>query len=205
MSTAYAATGPAGPYECDLPIGLVEVAKRLAHERVPLRAIARAFNFASSKIRDTLQDAVEVGTVAEMPPEDWQQKGPSGGKRPLEGEDLIAACTRFFKITPLQGAFMAALLVKPDVKKETLHTISEQRRRPSSRDRRDEADPKMVDVVICNLRKRLKPYVQSVGKDPEEYKFIRTSWGEGYYIEAADRDAALVKLAEYYRGIHENV
>ncbi len=198
--TAYAATGPSGPYDCDLPIGLVEVAKRLAHERVPLQAIARAFNFSSGIVRDALKSAVEIGAVAEMPPEDWQQ-GKSGGKsKQLQDEALVSACIRFFKITPLQGAFMAALLVKPDVRKDTLHMISEHRRRPSSRDRRDEADPKMVDVVICNLRKRLKPYVQSVGKDPEEYKFIRTSWGEGYYIEAADRDEAMKKLAEYYAG-----
>lgn len=196
--------------ECDLPIGLVDVAKRLAHERVPILAIARAFNFSSSIVRQTLVDALYTGAIAEMPPEDWHtspsKNAQAGGKvKPLEGDALVNACIRFFKITPLQGAFMAVLLVKPDVKKDALHTVSEQRRRPSSRDKRDEADPKMVDVIICNLRKGLKPYVESLGKDPETYKLIQTSWGEGYFIEAADRAVALEKLAEYYESGSTNV
>lgn len=42
---------------------------------------------------------------------------------------------------------------------------------------KDEADPKIVDVFVCKIRKKLAPY--GVG--------ITTRWGQGYELDAATR------------------
>lgn len=44
---------------------------------------------------------------------------------------------------------------------------------------KDEADPKIVDVFICKIRKKLRPYGVA----------IETVWGRGYGIPAAQRRA----------------
>lgn len=41
----------------------------------------------------------------------------------------------------------------------------------------DQAEPKIVDVFICKTRKKLKPFNIE----------IKTSWGSGYYLDAATK------------------
>lgn len=42
---------------------------------------------------------------------------------------------------------------------------------------KDEAEPKIVDVFVCKMRKKLKPFgIQ-----------VRTVWGQGYALGDADR------------------
>jgi DNA-binding response OmpR family regulator len=42
---------------------------------------------------------------------------------------------------------------------------------------RDEAEPKIVDVFICKLRRKLKPYGIEIG----------TLWGQGYFLDAENK------------------
>jgi len=67
-----------------------------------------------------------------------------------------------------------------------MHQIVEQRR-ATRIDVDDETDVKIVDVVICNLRKRLKPFAIK----------IDTVWGCGYHLKPAFRQRAAQMLSEF--------
>jgi hypothetical protein len=86
-------------------------------------------------------------------------------------------------VTKLMASFMMVLLKREEADKAVLHRVIEAQRasRTSRPDSTEETDPKMVDVVICNLRKKLKPYGLT----------IQTLWGHGYYIDAEGRKSAL--------------
>ncbi len=174
---------PAGLY----PQLIDPVVVRMADEGIPVRAIARAIAKSSTDIYEMLRDALAAGSIVEMPKDDW----PPGSRRnartafngtPLESDDALKlACHRFFKATRLEAAILAVMLKRSEVTKGQLHLVIEQNR-PS--DNREETDPKMVDVVICHLRKKLKVHGL----------IIKTIWGVGYLIPAADRDKAVVLL-----------
>ena len=72
------------------------------------------------------------------------------------------------------------LLKREEADKETLHFVIETQRalRRTRPDSVETTDPKMVDVVICKLRKKLRP----LGIN------IQTLWGHGYYIDSDGRD-----------------
>ena len=78
---------------------------------------------------------------------------------------------------------MGVLLRRDEVEKETLHGVIEQQRMTRMSQPYDYAptDPKMVDVIICKLRKRLKPHNVE----------IKTLWGRGYFIDRDNRKVAL--------------
>jgi DNA-binding response OmpR family regulator len=69
-----------------------------------------------------------------------------------------------------------------------MHQIIEKCRAPN---KGDQTDPKMVDVVICNLRKRLK----KTGLK------IETMWGCGYFMKPDMRTRALELIGEYATGV----
>jgi hypothetical protein len=48
-----------------------DVAIRLAHEGVPLRAIARAVQIPSSSLREQLHEALSDGRLLALPKDDW--------------------------------------------------------------------------------------------------------------------------------------
>lgn len=50
----------------------------------------------------------------------------------------------------------------------------------------DEPDPKIVDVQICKMRARLKPFGLS----------IETRWGQGYFLTAGTKDAVRAMMGE---------
>jgi hypothetical protein len=163
---------------------VIAVAVRLADEGIPVRAIARATHIPSEEIYTTLHHAIAQGSIIEMPRDDW----PPGTRRsertlligtPLEDEtELKCACARFFKATPLQSAMLALMLRRNEVTKEQLHGVIEQNRPISNK---EATDLKMVDVMICNLRKKLK--VHNIE--------IKTLWGLGYLIDPPERERAL--------------
>ena len=107
-----------------------------------------------------------------------------------QDDHRLTACMRAFNITKLQSSFMLVLLKRDEADKDTLHHVIESQRaiRRNQPDNPDTTDPKMVDVVICNLRKRLRPYF------PSGHETIRTLWGHGYYMERVDRDLAMAKI-----------
>lgn len=166
------------------------IAIRLADEGIPVRAIARATKIPSSDIYDVLRDALARGEIVELPKDDW----PPGTRRaarsvlsgtPLDDDTALAfACARFFKTTRLEAAILAVLIKRTEVTKQQLHLVIEQNR-PS--EGRVETDPKMVDVVICHLRKKLKPH---------DLK-IETVWGIGYLMPVEARDRASTMLSQF--------
>jgi DNA-binding response OmpR family regulator len=163
-----------------------DIIVRLADEGVPIRVIARATTVASSDLYDTLRDALQGGKILELPKDDWPIGTTRQGRNvlagtPLEQEGAMrAACARVFKASPLEAGMLALMLRRNEVTKEQLHTIIEQ-----NRGDKDPTDPKMVDVMICKLRKKLLLH---------DIK-IETMWGTGYLIDATGRRAAIVLLS----------
>ena len=81
------------------------------------------------------------------------------------------------------GAGAGKELNRNEVSKETMHQVIESCRAPG----KEETDPKMVDVVICNLRKRLKPFNFQ----------INTLWACGYFMAPAQRRDILEMVNAY--------
>ena len=167
------------------------IAVRLADEGIPIRAIARSLHIPSSDLYELLRSAIQAGTILEIPKDDWppgttrSQRSPFNGT-PLEDEhSLKCACARFFKCSPLEAVMLAAMLKRNEVTKQQLHHVIEQNRPGDPA--RDETDVKMVDVMICKLRKKLKEH---------DIK-IETMWGLGYLIPAGDRERAIGLLTAY--------
>lgn len=168
----------------------MSIAVRLADEGLPVRAIARAIKLPSSDIYEALRDALASGSIVEMPKDDW----PVGSRRdmrtafngtPLEDEDALKiACARFFKATRLEAAILAVMLKRSEVTKTQLHLVIEQNR---ANENENETDVKMVDVLICHLRKKLTKH---------DVK-IETIWGIGYLIGPPSRDRATALLNQF--------
>ena len=163
------------------------IAIRMADEGIPVRAIARSVRLPSEDVYEILKEAIGRGSLVELPKDDW----PVGTTRGSRGafnrtsvetdEALKAACARVFRATPLEAALLAVLLRRDQVTKTQLHIVIEQNR-PS--ENREETDPKMVDVMICHLRKKLKLHKIE----------ITTMWGLGYRIETSHRVKAVAML-----------
>lgn len=159
---------------------------RLADEGVPIRAIARATAVASSDLYETLREALQGGQILELPKDDWPIGSTRAGRNvlvgtPLEQESAMrAACARVFKASPLEAGMLALMLRRNEVTKEQLHTVIEQ-----NRGDKDPTDPKMVDVMICKLRKKLLLHGIK----------IETMWGTGYLIDATGRRHAIDLLS----------
>lgn len=167
-----------------LPAPWLNIASRLASEGVPVRVIARSMERTAEDVRETLEYAKELGTISEIPRDDWPPTARRADRIPStlnehSDGDLLFACMRGLKLTRLQASFMMVLLKRNEVDKDTLHHVVESQRaiRQSRPDNMEETDPKMVDVVICNMRKRLKPLGIS----------ITTVWGHGYFLNDISR------------------
>ena len=170
---------------------LMKVAVRLADEGIPVRAIARSTKLPSEDVYEILREAIAAGSIVEMPKDDWPI-GSTRGQRtafqgtPLDNDDALQiACARFFKVTKLEAAIFTTLLKRNEVTRQQLHAVIEQTR--SGEATKDATDPKMVDVIICHLRKKLKP----PGIE------IETIWGIGYLVPAADRKKAISLLTTF--------
>lgn len=169
---------------------LQAVAIRLADEGIPVRAIARSIRMPSEDLYDILRTAIELGKIVELPKDDW----PVGSARAqraciagtiLENDETLAfACSRFFKSTRQQSAVLAVMLKRNEITKAQIHQILEQNRPTEGR---EATDPKLVDVVVCHLRKKLKPHNVE----------IETIWGTGYLIPPKGRELA-VRLLENF-------
>jgi len=162
-----------------------ENAVRLADEGVPVRAIARALNAPSADVRAALTDALRLGLITEIPKDDW----PAGmarsshlpminGEQRSEAEMLLSA-QRVLGLTPLEANFVVVLLKRDEVDRKTLHRVVEHQRmvrntRPNDLEPTNE---KIVDVVICKLRKKLSTHEIE----------ITTLWGSGYYMPEDSR------------------
>ncbi len=167
------------------------VVVRLADEGIPVSAIARACKIPASEVYEILYDAVGNGTIIEVPKADWPP-GSARARRKLPSYDVLAdeeqlkfLCSIVFKTTRLQSNILAVLLKRSEVTKEQLHQVIETLRDPN----RDETDLKMVDVIICHLRRK-------IGIDPFKVT-IKTIWGVGYRMEPDARDRAVQALQNH--------
>lgn len=166
------------------------LAINLADEGIPVQAIARATQMASGQVYEILRTAICVGALLEMPKPDW----PVGSRRSQRSalvntaldndEALQFACARCFRLTRLETAIFAVLLKRSEVTKAQLHIVIEQSR-PS--ENRDATDPKMVDVMIHHIRKKIAPYGLQV----------ITVRGLGYRVAHDHREHAVALLTNY--------
>jgi DNA-binding response OmpR family regulator len=164
-----------------------EVALRLADEGVPVKAIARATLLPSEEVYQLIQEAMNAGTLVEMPQPDWPPASRRAARAVFDGTlmsnetNLKLALSRVFKATRMESAVLALMLKRNEVTKEQLHHTIKNTRPGSTR----ETDVKMVDVVICHMRKKLRLFGLSVD----------TVWGRGYTISMADRQRAVALLS----------
>lgn len=180
-----------------LPPATVTVIVRAANEGVPVGAIARVVQVGFEDVSRTLRVALGCGKIGSMPKPDWPPAEPWDARSPTvprsaHAEDVEFQCKKLFKLTKLEAAFMMVLLRHDYVEKEKLHAVVEEQRakRATRPDKQETTDPKMVDVIICKLRRKLK------GIDPEFV--IVTSWGSGYYLEAPVKSKILQRLGGLY-------
>lgn len=171
-------------------LSLEETMIQLADEGVPVRAIARATHTPSEEVYEVLKFAIEDGRLIELPQSDWppgtlrrSRKQPGNSALNLDDHTLGLACAAVFKMTRLQVAVFIALLRRPQITKAQVHAAIEGTRLLAQ----EQTDPKMIDVVICHIRKKLRPF----GVE------LKTIWGQGYTISAAEREKACAMLAGY--------
>lgn len=159
------------------------IAARAANEGIPLGAIARILQQPFEVIAQTVRSAHSVGAVGNIPKPDWPPGQSSDARLPttyrtLNQDDMEFGCKQQFRLTNLEAAFMTVLLRFPCAEKEKLHAVIEQQRltRPFQPDKLEQTDPKMVDVIICHMRKKFRK--ARLGDNA-----ILTSHGRGYYVD----------------------
>ena|SRR5215471_1043495 len=162
-----------------------DIAMRLADEGVPTRAIARALDKEHVGVKACIQRYINNGRLVFLPRDDWppgtsrEDRLPSIPVTDITGDKLLVSLVQTFKVTKLQARILAVLLHRPLVTKDHAHNVIEEGRGPRSEDERTQL--KLVDVVICHLRKRLKPFDLN----------IETSWACGYFMTSSDQKKAL--------------
>lgn len=161
---------------------IAAIVTQLADEGVPVRAIARSVHIPYGDVAALIETAVAEGQLLQVPKSDWPiGKGQSRDNRepqfdPFTGvsEDAFdLTLIRLFRVTKLQCSLLAPLLRRKEVTRNAMHETIERRRKPGA----PPTEEKLVDVVICNLRKKLKPF----GLE------IKTIWSQGYYMDAEHR------------------
>lgn len=155
---------------------------RAANEGIPVAAIARILQRPFAEISESLRSALAYGQIGQMPKPDWPPDAKWTGRLPTVPRALNAADIEFdvkkrFRLTRLEAGFTVVLLTHDCVDKAQLHGVIERQRRSRQvrLDNQEATNPKMVDVMICKLRKKLKAV--------EETLVIQTNWGQGYFFE----------------------
>lgn len=166
------------------------LAIRMADEGIPIRAIARATRLPSDQIYSAIREAIDRGQIVDMPKDEWPVGSSRTTRTPnfpgiLENEDTFQfACSRCFKLTKQEANVFGALLKRVEVTREQVHSAIESGR-PG--EHREPTEPKIIDVVICKLRKKMALHDIH----------INTSWGKGYYIEGKQRERAVGMMNGY--------
>jgi hypothetical protein len=145
----------------------VDFAVRLADEGVPLRAIARATRIPSDDLRDALFEAKREGRLLELPRDDWPPGFPRD-QRALQLSRLVIE-NRGALFIAVQQVFHLQMAEVP-----LLLTLLQH---DAMCKKRDDMAVKTVDVHICAMRKKLRPFDL----------MIRTIWGYGYQMAIDQR------------------
>jgi hypothetical protein len=152
----------------------------LAYEGVPQRAIARALQLPANEVGEVVANAVARGIIIEPSESEWPQgsrapRHPAFAGPPVDEATLLIAATQNLALTKTQAALFLALVRRKFCTGEILHSIIESRRDAYS----TPTNHKIVGVMICSIRKRLKGrYI------------IQTVQGSGYFISDDDRRRA---------------
>jgi hypothetical protein len=165
---------------------LQPVVVALANEGVPILAIARATKIPSDELHDLLKEARAQGFILDLPMEDWPRPprivSAQGGGRlsNFTEEELFRATMMAFGLTACMARIMLMLIRLPGaISYERLHDAYNWRKTEVA-----ETLPKIIDVQVCKMRKRLQKY----GLE------IVTEWGFGKRLPEDDRLRALEML-----------
>lgn len=180
------------PVEAARLIPAVDIAVALADEGVPVRAIARSVKIPGEDVYDILKVAIGEGKLISLPKDDWPPSNHRSARYQAENttlshtDDILGmACAARFKLSRLQATVFLAMLRRPEISKHQIHLAIE-----FNRGNPDEpTDLKMVDVVICLIRKKLKAVDPALSID--------TIWGAGYSLPGPSREIALTYLANH--------
>jgi hypothetical protein len=159
---------------------------RMAIEGIPIRAAARCTKLPSDVVRGVVTEALALGTIVQMPRDDWspqltrEQRVPEYAKTGINDALLILNVVRLFGVTQQQACLLLVLIKRREVTRKMLHAVIESRR-PHPK---VETEPKIVDVVICKLRKKLEPLGLR----------IETVWSCGYFMSEEHRKTAMAML-----------
>ena len=191
MSTVAPEDADAVPDTLHGPMG------RAACEGIPVGAIARIFEYDMGEIYVVLNYLHSIGTISEVPKPDWPPTSRNADRLPQfdcrpQASNIQFIAQRVFKLTKLEAGFLTALIRCEHADKGMLHGIIEQQRmqRQSRPNKLELTDPKMVDVMICKLRKKLRDH------DAQFNGAVQTVWGGGYFIDSKTKATLLSLLAE---------
>lgn len=169
------------------------IATRAANEGIPLGAIARFLQQPFERVAKAVRVAISIGAIGALPRADWPPSQKWDARMPCAPrtanmDDVEFGVRQVFKLTSLEVGFLMVLLQRQCADKEKLHGIIEAQRaaRGTRPDAQEMTDPKMVDVMICKLRKKLRD------QNPLLKDAIKTSWGKGYFIEQLMKDAIIL-------------
>jgi len=183
-SGPHAAVQPEYVASAPYPTECIAFAVRAAAEGVPVGVIARAIGQPYDRVLAYLQRAKALGAITDIPRADWpnDHMPRERPKTPMPVEEVEFLCRRTFHLTNLEAGFLVVLLRCLFAEKEKLHAVIELQRntRHLRPDKQEITDPKMVDVMICKLRKKL------AACNPD--LTVSTSWGKGYFLEPQVKD-----------------
>lgn len=168
-----------------------KVATRAANEGIPVAAIARTLQQPFDIVAEHLRGALALGQIGEMPKADWPPAARWSDRLPsvprsMNSDDIDFAVRKAFKLSSLEAGFMTVLLKFDCANKDRLHAVVEdhRNRRPLRPDSQEQTDRKIVDVIVCKMRKKLRVAALRAGATADAYE-LKTSWGKGYYFEPA--------------------
>ena len=99
-------------------------------------------------------------------------------------EDLLGmrgAAPIEFALTPSEERVFGVLMQRDLATKEAVMAACYANRGA------DEAEQKIVDVFICKIRRKIKPFAIK----------IETAWGRGYFIPASDKKRVREMIAQF--------
>ncbi len=175
-----------------------EIVVRLADEGIPIYAIARSLKLAADDVREFIRTALDDGVIVDHPRDDWTPGSKRATRSPdIDGffgndEGLYRTCSKYFKTTRQQSLVLGLLLRRPEATKEHLHQAIERDRESG----KEQTSAKLVDVLVCILRRKLKPFALAWHGD-EDHALIKTMWGHGYLMDPKDRARALAELHSF--------
>jgi hypothetical protein len=156
---------------------------RLADEGVPLSAIARATKVPLAAVHETVGQALSAARLLQSPPADWppgQLSSQRQGRRvSFDETELTCALQHRFGLTRQQTLLLMVMLKRKLAAKDALHAAAQAVHAPGH-----ETCPKLVEVVVCKLRKRMKRHGYQ----------IHTVWASGYFLSLDDRKAILKEV-----------